>query len=44
MTTLSQVKSLMKSGDIVGAEALCRGHHANRDVSTKRPRMRGQQE
>ena len=37
MEYLGQIKSLLKSGDVAGAEALCRGHHAGRDVSTKRP-------
>ena len=38
MTTTDQIKSLMKSGDVAGAEALCRSQSTGRDVSTKRPR------
>ena len=40
MAILDQIKTMMKSGDIAGAETLCRSHHAGRDVSTKRQRTR----
>jgi hypothetical protein len=40
MTTLDQIKFLLKSGDVAGAEALCHSHRADRDVSTKPPRTR----